>query len=417
MAHPSTASASSSSIPKIAWFIWGLGAFFYFAQYLLRVVPSVIVEDLMVTFEMSATLSGMLGGFFYYPYVAMQIPIGTIVDRYGTRRLLAVSTLVCALSALLFATANSVVALFVSRFLLGLFSAAAFVCALKLARKWFPATLFGLIVGVTQTLGMIGAGLDGPIAHINEHYGYHGIFWVLAALFVFASILAWCLIKETPRTGTAHHGSLIQRHVIKDKFVWINAVYAGFVYAPVQVLGEYWGPLFLEHVYDMSDTQAAWAKSMLFVGWVIGGPLAGKLSDYIGRRQVMIWSSISGIILLSFMFLGPQLSHQGAFALCFLIGATNTGLVAAYAASGELHDESSSGLSLAICNMISILFGAILISICGFMIDIVSSGMTDLAGERIFTRNEMLISFSMLPLCSVFALLFSLKMKETYVRA
>lgn len=409
-----TNSPAKTSIPTIAWFIWGLGAIFYFAQYLLRVVPSVINEDLMALFEMSASLSGMLGGFFYYPYVAMQIPIGTIVDKYGSKRLLAMSAFVCAISACLFAVADSIITLFVSRFLLGLFSAAAFVCALKLARSLFPASLFGLIVGITQTLGMLGAGLDGPISHINENFGYHGIFWALSLLFIFISVMSLILIKDSSPSPSSQKNSSFHWHVIKDKYVWINAIYAGFVYAPVQVLGEYWGPFFLERVYDLSDTQAAWAKSMLFVGWVIGGPFAGKLSDIVGRRKIMIWSSLAGIILISFMFLGPQLPIVGVFSLCFLIGATNTGLVAAYAASGELHDKASSGLSLAICNMISILFGAILISVCAILLDLVSSGLVDSSFQRIYTRHDLLISFSVLPLCSLFALFFAFKMKETY---
>lgn len=411
---------NSKSFPKIAWLIWGLAAFFYFAQYVLRVVPSVIEADLREIFNISAGTSGLLGGFFYYPYIAMQVPIGALVDKFGARLLLGLAAAACAISAVLFVQANSLVTLFTSRFLLGLFSAAGFVCALKLARMWLPIYMFGLVVGFTQTLGMFGAGLGGPVSNINDAYGYPIIFNTLAVVFVVLSIMSFIYVRNAPtsnqKTSTSQPGLSkgFPLHVIKDKYTWINALYAGLIYAPTQVWGEYWGPTFLSSVYDMTITQGAWAKSMLFYGWVIGGPLAGIYSDKVGRRKVMIFSALICTGILAFIFLGPKVSPTVIFVLFFLFGLLNTGLVASYAASGELHDSASSGVCMAICNMFSIMFGALLIPICGAILDLVTSGTLGADGYPIYTRVEMLRSFSLIPLCSVLALVLAVMMKETY---
>ncbi len=417
MSNPST----KVTVPFIAWFIWGLGAFFYFSQYLLRVVPSVIVVDLIEIFDISARISGMLGGFFYLPYICMQVPIGALVDKYGTKRLLTIGAFACGISAFLFAQADNVLTLFVSRFLLGLFSSASFICTIKLARAYLPSSLFGFIVGITQTLGMLGAGLSGPISHVNERFGYPAIFICLGCVFLLLAILSFLFVRDpnSPTNQDAESNSAqdgLNWVALKNKYVWFNALYAGLVFAPVQALGEYWGPFFLSNVYDLSTTQSAWAKSMLFVGWVIGGPMAGMLSDKIGRRPIMIGSGILSLLLLSLLFVNLELSSLAVFILCFALGFFNTGLVAAYTASSEILDKASSGISLAICNMLSISIGAIFISVCGALLDLISSGATNQLNERIYTSQEVLLSFSPLLACGLVAVFFAFKMKETYVK-
>lgn len=408
-------------VPPMAWLVWGLAALYYFTQYILRVVPSVIQSELMITFEITATISGYLGGLFYYPYIIMQMPTGALVDRFGARYLLGFGALLCGLSAFLFAQADSLIVLFISRFLLGLCSAAGFVSALKLAKTWFPASLLGLIVGITQTFGMLGASSGGPISSITETYGYPSIFWGIGTFFVVLSALCFMYVRNAPTDLNPHHHSSKNLSmktsvlkVFKSKYTWINAMYAGLLYAPIQVLGEYWGVVFFSNVYDLSNEQAAWAKSMLFIGWLIGSPFAGVLSDRVGRRPVMILSALSCTALLALLFLAPTMSSIALFIVCFLLGLSNTGLIAAYAASGELHDSQAAGLSMAVANMFSILFGAILIPICGTLLDAITTGNISPTGEPIYTLRECLLSFSILPVCALIALGCSFMMKETY---
>lgn len=407
--------------PKIAWVIWGLAAFFYCAQYIIRLVPSVIQADLMVAFNMTAKGSGLLGGMFYYPYIAMQMPIGTLVDRFGARVLLTLAAFFCGLSAFLFAFSDSLTFLFISRFLLGFWASAGFVCALKLATVWFPAHLFGTIVGTTQALGMLGASSGGVVLYFHQAYGFKTIFIFLGLLFLVLSALYFLIIRNRPKTDEAvrpqahsvgQGGFAIK--VFTSPYTWINALYAGLIYAPSQVLGEYWGVLFASNAYDISNEHAAWAKSMLFVGSVIGGPAAGMLSDAMGRRPVMLLSAIFTLLCLLIIFYVTPQSSTPVFVLFLILGFVSSGLIAAYAASGELHEPQATGLSMAIANMFSISFGALLIPICGALLDWFTTGAIDPSGAPIYSREECLLSFSVLPLCSLLALFFALFMKETY---
>src|ERR1700730_15944572 len=82
--------------------IWGLAAVFYFYELVLLVSPSVMLNDLTLTFSTSAEQLGSLAAFYYYAYAAMQIPVGLLMDRFGPRILLTLAALFCALGCLIF---------------------------------------------------------------------------------------------------------------------------------------------------------------------------------------------------------------------------------------------------------------------------------------------------------------------------
>jgi MFS family permease len=74
----------------LAWSVWGLGALLYLIGFYQRVAPGVITDRLMTEFAIGGAALGNLSGFYFYSYVAMQIPTGMIADRWGPRRLLTV---------------------------------------------------------------------------------------------------------------------------------------------------------------------------------------------------------------------------------------------------------------------------------------------------------------------------------------
>ena len=128
-----------------------------------------MVPQLMQAFNVNALSLGALSAFFYYAYVAMQLPVGTLMDRFGPRLLLSLMAAICGLSCVLFATTHDLFLANLSRFLMGFSAAFAFVGALKIARTWFSAKRFGFLAGLTQALGMVGAAVgEGPVSYLVE---------------------------------------------------------------------------------------------------------------------------------------------------------------------------------------------------------------------------------------------------------
>ncbi|WP_032113075.1 MFS transporter [Candidatus Paracaedibacter symbiosus] len=134
---------SEATIPSLkSWMIWICASLFYFYEMILRASPSVMTDDLMRDFGVDSTALGVLSSFYYYAYVILQVPCGIIVDRFGTRRVVTFSTLLCVIGSLCFAYSDSLPLAQLGRFLIGAGSACAFISCLKISADWFlPAQL------------------------------------------------------------------------------------------------------------------------------------------------------------------------------------------------------------------------------------------------------------------------------------
>ena len=82
---------------SLAWTVWGLGALLYLIGFYQRVAPAVITDQLMLEFSIGGAALGNLSAFYFYSYVAMQVPTGMIADRWGPRRLLSAGAGIAAL--------------------------------------------------------------------------------------------------------------------------------------------------------------------------------------------------------------------------------------------------------------------------------------------------------------------------------
>lgn len=67
--------------PRLAWTVWGFGALFYLLAFYQRVAPAVMTDRLMADFALGGAVLGNLWVFYFYAYVAMQIPTGILAER------------------------------------------------------------------------------------------------------------------------------------------------------------------------------------------------------------------------------------------------------------------------------------------------------------------------------------------------
>jgi len=407
------------------WLIWGLGAALFFSEYFGRVAPSVMVPELMHDFNVTAFALGALSAFFYYPYIAMQVPVGMMVDRYGAHRLLTSTALVCAGGCLLFAYANSLVTAQVGRMLMGFGAAFAFVGALKLATNWFPPHRFGLLAGLTQALGMLGACVgQAPMAWSVETFGWRHTLFMVALSFVCLAVLIGLLVRDKPQGGI----EVVQtrprampllaglKMVLKNPQSWWNAIYAGLVYAPTAAFAELWGVTFLVNAYGIDTRTAAFGIGLIFIGWGVGGPLMGALSDRMLRRKpIMYVSAISGCIIIASILYIPHLPLAVLYSLLFLYGISNTGVATAYAVSAEINPRHIAGTSMAFANMASVIVGAIFQPIIGWLLD-KHAGVTSLVVKPVYQAADFRFALVLLPVCMLLGIVFAKLVKETHCR-
>jgi sugar phosphate permease len=406
-----------------AWIVWGLAAAFYFSDYLARVAPGVMHRSLQLDFGLNEAGFGILTASFYFPYILMQVPVGLTVDRLSIRAILTVMSLVTALGCAVFGLADGLMMASVGRMLIGFSAAFAFVSSLRLATSWFPPAMLGLISGLTQSLGMLGAAAgEAPVSFLVGNVGWRYSMFIIAFLFIALAGLLYqfvqdrpgsqrCEIKYEPRLSIL--SSL--RVILSHRQTWLNALYAGFLFAPTAVVGEAIGPAYLQYGHGLTAHSAAFATGLIFIGWGISGPLSGWLSDRVGRRKpLMIFSALCGLVLTSFFVFYPTMDTITIYLLFLAFGLTNTGVAIAYAVSTEIHENNVIGTSIAFTNMVSILIGALMQPLVGRLVDAAS-------GVRAYNVETLLLSdfqagLKILPLCSLIALILALTVKETYCR-
>ena len=271
--------------------------------------------------------------------------------------------------------------------------------------------------------GMLGAAAgEAPVSFLVGAVGWRHSMLIIAFIFIVLAGLLYKYIQDNPSSRSHEVNyekrlSIFQslRVILSHPQTWLNAFYAGFLFGPTAVIGESIGPAYLQYGRGLTAHTAAFATGLIFIGWGIGGPISGWLSDKIGRRKpIMVVSALCGLILTSLFVFYPSMDKTTAYLLFFTFGLTNTGVAIAYAVSTEIHDRNVVGTSIAFTNMASIFVGALMQPLVGRMVDLVS-------GERGYNVETLLLSdfqygFRILPICSLVALILAFTIKETYCK-
>ncbi len=362
-----------------AWFVCALGAIFYSYEYLLRISPSVMDAQLQTHFGLSKTGFGFLSAFYYYAYVPMQIPVGILMDRYGPRRLLTLACLLCVIGTLIFASSNTFWVAAFGRFLVGFGSAFAFVGVLKLATIWLPEDKLAMVSGLAAALGTLGAMLgDNLLGYMVFKMGWQAtvFYTAISGLFIIAAL--WLGVKDHPETeeisGTidSFRQSLVDlKKIVSNKQIWINGMYGCLIYLPTTVFAELWGISYLEHGQNLTHSQADFANSLIFLGFTIGAPLMGFISDKLHRRKLpMLFGAVMATIIMLIIIYVPTLDYQHVYALLFLLGLMYSSQAIVFAVGRELSPGEAAGTAMATTNMIVMLGATFIQPLIGHLLDL-----------------------------------------------
>jgi sugar phosphate permease len=407
----------------IPWFICALGALFYCYEYFLRITPSVMTSELMSKYGLSGSEVGNLSAFYYHAYVPMQIIVGLLMDRYGPRRLLTAACLFCAAGTYLFAGHFGLGIAELGRFLVGFGSAFAFVGALKLATIWLPPNRFALISGVIMCLGMIGAMCgDILLRRMVDHIGWQTTIYVSAAAGIALAIILWSTIRDADPKHPNHH-----IHVIKFKDViagllgalanpqiWLVGIVGFLLYTSLSAFAELWGIPYLEQAQGLSKNAAAYANSMIFLGWAVGSPIWGWVSDYIQRRCLPILiGGIGSLIFVCILLYLPNVPEYLIYGVLFLFGFFSSVQILVFAICHEASKMKIAGTAIALTNMIVMIGGNIYQPVIGKLLDM---GWVDQVtqGARIYPPHAYQAALSVLPVSILLSIIITLFIRETF---
>ena len=123
---------------------------------ILQTYPGLITHQLQREFNLDTTGLGNLAAAAFYSYSIMQLFVGVLIDRFGTRTFASLAILTSAADLVWFSYTHSLDSAIISRLLMGLGMAFATVGYMKMAAVWFAPDQFACIAGLVATAGMIG---------------------------------------------------------------------------------------------------------------------------------------------------------------------------------------------------------------------------------------------------------------------
>jgi MFS family permease len=406
-----TSIKNNKTIVAAGWFFCSL---FFFYAFILRVSPAVMVEDLMREFSVGAAILGNLSAVYLYAYAGLQIPVGICIDRFGLRGLVAGACALCGVGCIIFSTAESISLAYVGRFFIGAGAAFSFVGALNMAARWFPAK-FAVLGGWAQMMGSAGGFMgQAPLGIAVAVFGWRSSNVILGVAGLCLAALLVFTVRDPIGSKTENRTPIWNslKTVASNKQTWLASISAGGLTGTLLAFGGLWGVPYLMVARNIVKEEAAAFISVAFIGWAIGAPLLGWLSDRLGRRRViviigttcaalsttalLIWPNMPGILLVI------TLAIQGAFS---------SSMIVCFALTRENNPAELSGAALGLINTFAVGTGAVLQPLTGLILDLQWDGLV-IDGLRVYDLNDYQIALSILPAACVFSLIAAMYLKE-----
>ena len=391
--------------------IWLVATLFSLYQYFVQFSSGEIVDGLMQSFSLNAFGGGILASTYFYTYIIMQIPVGILIDRFGSRKLLSIGALIMFIGGLLFGMTHLLFLAVIGRMMMGVGGAFAFIGVLNLIAQWFPANRFGVLSAFVQAFGMMGSVFAGLfLAEYVEKTGWRSCIVEIAIVGFVVALLLWFFVRDAPVKKAAV--SLLPKEsawsclkqVMKNKVAWVNGIYSGLMYCIVTVVATMWGIPFIETAHHVSLIEAVFTCNMLIVGMALGGPCWCWLDSHLSQRKLLLAGcSLLGAVLLSILIYNPNLSLFFSAVLFFILGFVCSCFFITYVVAKEIATNAVRSTSLGFVNMLNMSGALIFQPLVGFILYVITKYTLTSGEPLLYTTSRYQIALSVIPIALLVA--------------
>ncbi len=265
---------------------------------------SLAIANVRVAAELglSATQMGLLLSSFSWVLAFALLPIGGILDRFGTRKVLAAGLLIWSAAQIAGGFVSSIGGLFVVRALLALGEAPQYPSGSKVVNEWFPVHQRGLPIGLILASTTLGSMLAPPLQTLLLlSIGWRAMFVVMGLIGIPVG-LGWYLLyrdrddqtlsttesahldagdtlKEPPRKPTFAEwaGIFRQRTTWAMMFGFMGILYMVYLHLA-------WLPNYLQRERHLSIAHSGWAAAVPYLFGTVGMLCSGVVADWLMRH-------------------------------------------------------------------------------------------------------------------------------------
>lgn len=331
-------------------------AFAYFFSALLRGVTATLAPTFGAELGLGAADLGLLAGAYFLGFAALQLPLGSALDRRGPKRvllnLLAVGVFGCAA----FALATSLGTLIVARVLIGVGVSACLMAPLTCYRACYsvPAQLrANSWMLMTGSFGMVASTL--PVQWLLPYWGWRGLFWALAVLLLVAmSAIAWLVPGAHPAAREGASGGQGYREILVHPTFVRSAPMGFFIYGGMIAIQALWAGPWLTRVAGWTATQAAGGLFAInlcmlvaFLAW--GSVMPRWTARGVSVHRLMLLGLPLPLVWLALILLWPEPLGAWAWALWC---AACTFVSLSQPAVGQAFPAAQAGRALSAYNLV-----------------------------------------------------------------
>ena len=372
---------------RAAGVAWLITAVYYFYQYTLRSAPAVMMPQLSEAFSLSAMGVASLAGLFYWGYSPFSLVAGVLMDRIGPRRVVPIGAAAVGVGALLFASGHSELAS-LGRLLQGAGGVFALIGAVYIATKSFPASMAATLIGATQMFGMAGGSAGqfvvGPVIASGVPWSRFWVAMGLAGLVIGA--LLYALIPKAEKVDGGSDWLRSAASAMRTVFFNPQSILCGFIagllFIPTTIFDMVWGVRYLQDARGLDYGTAVMRSAAVPLGWMIGCPLLGFVSDRLGRRKPVIAAAALVLLAcLAFILYGPT-NVLPPFVLALVTGIASGAAMLPYTVIKEANPPQYSGTATGVVNFLNFTFSALLGPVFAGLLRSASEGAASMTLEH-----------------------------------
>jgi MFS family permease len=346
----------------------------YFISTLLRAITATISTELVSEFNLTSGELGLLGGGYFLGFASVQIPLGYLLDSKGPRKIVSYFLSLSIIGLILFATAQNLTMLLISRILIGIGVGACLMGPLTAYRIWFQdetqqrTNSWMLMVGA---IGMLSSSL--PVQYFLPLVGWRVIFLFLALLtFVCISLIIIFIPKWQSK-------SIGNKNLNESKLstVWKNPLFKSLVpmgffnYGGLFAIQTLWAGPWMIRVSGYTPEESAQGLFIIYlcmlISFLVWGYFVPKFSKNVNDavKLLKIGAPLNLFVLVLIIYLGPKAGsiHWALFIVSSIF------LSLTQPAVGMAFTLSNAGKALTSFNLL-IFIGAFFIQwIIGLIID------------------------------------------------
>jgi ACS family glucarate transporter-like MFS transporter len=368
----------STEASKKSNFRWAIVSLLFFVtaiNYADRTVLSIAGPALAKSLDLNSVSMGYIFSAFGWSYVLAQLPGGWLLDRFGSRKIYAISLFAWSFFTFItgfvgfFTGITAVVVLFILRFMLGIAEAPAFPANSRITVAWFPTKETGTAAAIFNSAQYFATVLFAPLLGFIVHtYGWKYSFMFMGIVgFVF--LIFWLKFVHAPKKSKyinkaeleyiTKGGALIEMdHIVKDKKenietpkwkylsqllknrMFIGVYIAQYCINAITFFFITWFPVYLVQSRGMTILKAGFVAVLPALFGFVGGNLGGIFSDYLLRKGAtlsvarkvpivtgmllsmsMIFCNYTGVEWLVIAFMAVSYFGKGIGALGWAVNA------------------------------------------------------------------------------------------------